>query len=524
MNNPERQINGSEIENLPPQQPANPNSVAEILRRNNPNEIAELDQRFSVNKGREVVGNTTNETIIDIKDISRIENKEQVKFLFSEERLKSLGTEEYLELLKKTPGGGRMLTHVTRQGLRDHASTHYHTAGLGEFSSNFTNMLKNDKSLKPNWALSVDENPSEDSLKDFFYFNDLKGKINRLEALDMIYDKIYRGLQWTQSTPEHTDRTTVHFASDVVMSDMYGGETDNEIFFTFPAMFIRSQMKYVRNISNDRKSDFNSHNDLFVRPNNIREGISLDAGFCFIPRNQLVDPNSGSKYTADKQPIQDGEGITSQEYWDEYFKNNPDQKPKHIIYYDSNKYTPTEALNNWLSENNLNNDNGIVIPEEFQFSENKKTEKEMNNTPEGKIVYEKGIALAIKEFPVNEELFATMRDENNNLYDPEFEANLNMSAKKVFGTFTDEEKKQYIRWSRIQRLKEERSEIINTLKEEYPHLSVQLKQLSDSNFDKWKRDVYNKPGWQPSDIDLTIPPPMPSPAVPPPIPPPPPQI
>lgn len=59
MNTPERQINSSKIENLPqePKPPANPNSVAEILKRGNPDEIEELDERYSVKEKYNAVDN-----------------------------------------------------------------------------------------------------------------------------------------------------------------------------------------------------------------------------------------------------------------------------------------------------------------------------------------------------------------------------------------------------------------------------------------------------------------------------------
>ena len=40
------------------------------------------------------------------------------------------------------------MTHVTRQGFRDHNSMPYHSAGMRTFHNGFTEMLNNDKELR----------------------------------------------------------------------------------------------------------------------------------------------------------------------------------------------------------------------------------------------------------------------------------------------------------------------------------------------------------------------------------------
>jgi len=43
--------------------------------------------------------------------------------------------------------------------------------------------------------------------------------------------------------------------------------------------------------------------------------------------------------------------VSAQEYWEEYFKNNPEQKPNKIVYY--NESSPTQALQAWKEKNDL---------------------------------------------------------------------------------------------------------------------------------------------------------------------------
>jgi hypothetical protein len=77
----------------------------------------------------------------------------------------------------------------------------------------------------------------------------------------------------------------------------------------------------------------------------------------------LVDADTGSKYLS-KVEIVDGEeivtmggdvtleegGIRAEDFWEDYFNNNPSQKPKHIVYYDGD---PTNAVSNFFKENGI---------------------------------------------------------------------------------------------------------------------------------------------------------------------------
>ncbi|MDI9355076.1 MAG: hypothetical protein QM532_02595 [Cyanobium sp. MAG06] len=59
----------------------------------------------------------------------------------------------------------------------------------------------------------------------------------------------------------YADLSSVHFAKDVVMDSMYGGEMGNEIFFAYPEVFISSQMTTNKE-SLSYEGSFDQHNDV----------------------------------------------------------------------------------------------------------------------------------------------------------------------------------------------------------------------------------------------------------------------
>lgn len=65
--------------------------------------------------------------------------REDVQKLFSEEHLSSLSTEDYIALLRRFPSD--MVTHVTRQGVRDHTGITEHNSGVGQFTNGFNEIL-----------------------------------------------------------------------------------------------------------------------------------------------------------------------------------------------------------------------------------------------------------------------------------------------------------------------------------------------------------------------------------------------
>lgn len=222
---------------------------------------------------------------------------EDVKKYFNSEYLSGLTFEEYKLLLKRFPN--QMLTHVTRQGVRDHLGAVNHWAGVNEFWDGFEKILKQ-KSLINYITRQVIENEKENQIADFLNLSN----ITKEEAIAMI-DQLC-GDESQGHTGSLTDRTTTHFVTEEVADAHYGAETGNEIFFVYPSLLIGSEFVYRGQIS---KKEGGYHNDQWVFLD--KTGLPLDAGIVFIPKDVPVDVNTGSKYelTQSKEPIKDAERI-----------------------------------------------------------------------------------------------------------------------------------------------------------------------------------------------------------------------
>lgn len=83
-----------------------------------------------------------------------------------------------------------------------------------------------------------------------------------------------------------------------MLSELYGGERDNEVFFVFPTDVVVSQCRFGghthRGLTTAQVFSERKWNDLFVWPEDGR--IPLDAGLVFLPKSQQVDRKTGSKY------------------------------------------------------------------------------------------------------------------------------------------------------------------------------------------------------------------------------------
>jgi len=362
--------------------------------------------------------------------------------------LSQLTTDEYVDLWKRL--NPYFLTHVTRQGFRDHNAMFYHSAGMAEFHNGFINTLNDERQLRNPLTLNGLKKRDETSVKMF-----LSKWVLQAENEDESKKRFDNLLHWSlASAPKYQDETAVHFAAQLVANAYYGGETGNEIFYVFPSDVLASQHDFA---FNGWEKDFTKPqsetkwNDVFVWPEKIEDsGISLDSGMVFIPESQQVDPETGSKYVSEIK-IVDGEEkrvlvwnqqlidkfngwvdalndqspiiqeidrankisnsdlfkdmlktemrnlgvpedsiyslvtselsqdlfwskigskeklkedllttnaifkrpettISSREYWEKYFSNNPDKKPKHTVFYDGN---PTSAINEFQRKNGI---------------------------------------------------------------------------------------------------------------------------------------------------------------------------
>ncbi|MBI3572391.1 hypothetical protein HY091_02585 [Candidatus Kaiserbacteria bacterium] len=220
--------------------------------------------------------------------------KEDIAQMFTEEHLASLSVEDYALLMKRFPS--EMVTHVTRQGIRDHTGMWEHTAGTGAFHNGFEKML-DDGSLKSPLAIKIAESGKEEAILGLL--NSRKGELpaTREEALARL-ESFMSGGQGS-----YADRAAIHFAAEEVADRFYGSEKGNEIFIAYPSAFIGSQYHFSHgDIAPEKIGD--QHNDAWVLSQEDH-GIKLDAGLVFIPQDAQVDPKNGSRYEIgpDNKPI-----------------------------------------------------------------------------------------------------------------------------------------------------------------------------------------------------------------------------
>jgi hypothetical protein len=333
---------------------------------------------------------------------------EEKEVVFDEEFLTTLSLEEYLEVWRL--GSPHYVAHVTRQGYRDHFRQDMSPKGsnVGVHYNGFKGMLEDGKKCRSTVSVlfgtdlengtfdnekvtgavvEIDKTYTKEAVLNEWLTQYIEGRgffamdaISQEDAQEIEervlhdmskenFEEIRRQqiVNWSISKlfdpdkpdfithiPFVLDKSAIHLSSDEILNEIYGGESGNEIFVIYPTDMIASQ--YIFGVS-DLKNDItekphgseNKWNDIFVWNDN--QAISMDAGIVFLPSNAKVDPQTGSKYK-DGQFLSPEETISSREYWDRYFEENPDKKPKHLVYYDRED-SPTKAANKFLSEQGI---------------------------------------------------------------------------------------------------------------------------------------------------------------------------
>ncbi|MFZ5376517.1 MAG: hypothetical protein ACOZAN_02495 [Patescibacteria group bacterium] len=241
------------------------------------------------------------------KHYSEIENiplsNEQKRDLLKHEALSQLSMEQYIQLWKKL--NPHFLSHVTRQGFRDHNAMSYHEGGFNEYHSGFTAIASaQEQMLLPPLRIGPLQTVSEESVKE--WMGSLVFQGDESAAYDAFDDLLNYSIA---KAPKYPDKTAVHFASEAVVDSHYGGERNNEAFFVFPTDVIVSQHNFAFNGSEETLTNAQSElkwNDVFVWPSNEQNGINLNAGIVFLPKSTQVDRETGSKYLSQIATI-DGE-------------------------------------------------------------------------------------------------------------------------------------------------------------------------------------------------------------------------
>ena len=223
-------------------------------------------------------------------------SKEDIVQYFSPEHLASLSLEEYILLLRRFPS--QMITHVTRQGIRDHVGAVNHHAGMNKLWNGFKDVVE-DGALKSSFAIHVTDNAKEEAIVNFL---NLKNKTREEAVRDIDY---IVGEDTQNHHGSFADRRSVHFATEEVADIHYGAETGNEIFFAYPSALIASQYVFSGQLT---EANGGYHNNLWVFADE-KGGLNLDVGLVFIPKDVQVDPETGSKYELNEnlEPIENSE-------------------------------------------------------------------------------------------------------------------------------------------------------------------------------------------------------------------------
>jgi hypothetical protein len=214
-------------------------------------------------------------------------DKEEMAKQFSEENLSRLSLEDYVLILKKY--GSNMVTHVTRQGIRDHIGMIDHSKGLGKKHDGFLSLLK-EGVLRSGLGLRVAEQEKEKRI--LADLNAWGGGIETEEQAIQSLDN-FTHPEVQLHAAKYLDFHSVHFAARQVADAYYGAESGNEIFVAYPANFIAANYFYRRDPN--QKVDDLMWNDVWVYDHESK-GVKIDAGIIFIPADAKVDSETGSQY------------------------------------------------------------------------------------------------------------------------------------------------------------------------------------------------------------------------------------
>lgn len=227
-----------------------------------------------------------------IRELEKWKNSEYdfetLEKYFNEDNLERLSIEDYIILLQRFPSN--MLTHVTRQGIRDHSGHMFHLAGVGEYSNGFMEILKDGRLRSPLGVYLSQENKKQ-AIEKFLHLDLYDSKEKALEDLNTRLNPQSMG-----DAGSYSDSSAIHFATEEVADVYYGSERFNEMFICFPSALIASQYYYNGNIISGGSGYWN---DAWVWANEER-GIDLECGIVFIPKNAKVDRKTGSRYELDE--------------------------------------------------------------------------------------------------------------------------------------------------------------------------------------------------------------------------------
>jgi hypothetical protein len=341
------------------------------------------EKNFRTETSEEGVDNS-----IFLKEILKEErplSKHEKELFLNPESLANLSREEYIAVWRQL--SPNFVSHITRQGYREPENTHgYHSKGLGEFHNNFVEMLNDGLELKSKFSKNGIE---EAVLEHLAHFDPHEYKTlesgeqleDKNNAWKYVKDKLLTGVNGRHTNA--MDESALHLATEQVV-ESYGAEKNNQIFIIYPSDLIASQFNFTFDGAGRGQSFINNagaesvNNDLFVwdKEQSTNTKLTLQAGVVFLPKSTLVNKDNGSKYEkysgADSGQVIKSESsdqaITAMDYWQQYFKDNPEQTPKHVEFYDGDV---NQAVHNFLQENKiLGNEATASASEVLDFPEN----------------------------------------------------------------------------------------------------------------------------------------------------------
>lgn len=388
--------------------PIENNPTTQLLRNNREPELVDAIEAVSrldpdmairsallINEAEQHIDDSSLGASENISDNEFTTDKEKIAQAFSPENLSKLSMDEYVNLLKQYPN--YMVVHVTRQGYRDHYSSGNHNAGAGEFQNGFVNLITNGKALKSPMDSRIMNNESPAALLASLGTESDEDKNKVIRHIDQICDpksSLNNG-QWGGG---FLDKKALHLSTEVVMNNMYGGETDNEVFMVWPSMTIASSRLHSHSPLD--WGEFSGHNDVWVYgKDGSADSLPIDAGVVFLPDSTPVNKDTGSRYDKYINPETPAEGTpeyieylikksmdqepqpeitlaadptTSKQYWEEYFSKHPGLRPAHTVYYNGD---PTKAIAQWRKDNGIINTKedypGGEFNDELGFPENR---------------------------------------------------------------------------------------------------------------------------------------------------------
>lgn len=218
--------------------------------------------------------------------------KEDIERYFDPEYLKTLSLEDYKKVLERFGGG--MVTHVTRQGIRDHADMGIlgHHGGKGKLHNGFKQILES-HTISHNMDLLISKENRAERIAKYFDFDACQNKEEAITKLELFTDE-----QRQHVAGSFVDFHGPHFAVEKVLDRFYGGETGNEIFFAFPSYMMAAH--YFHRNDPHRPNPASNYNDLWTYFKKDDE-VDINSGIVFIPENAQVDPQTGSIYELNEQ-------------------------------------------------------------------------------------------------------------------------------------------------------------------------------------------------------------------------------